>query len=456
VRVRTVEAGSGQVEPSQPPPRGATDPQLRLGSSAVGLAAALLVLSVTVYVVELALSKHFRALTWYDLNIYNDGGLIARHQPGHLYTWHLPHYADIKFTYTPFAAVVFAVFSGLKLQVLHWLMTLASLAAIPVVASLTLRELGWRGQDRLAATLAVAAVVLWTEPVWRALQLGQIDLLMMLLIVWDLCQNDRRWWKGAGVGVAAAIYLIPLIFIPFLLLCGRIKQAVVAMVTGAVTIVLGFAVLPSASTHYWLTGYFLHAGNVGDVGSLENQSLLALMTRAMGGERLASPVWLPIVLLVGAAGLLAAAALYRSGQRVAGWVTCALVGLLVSPISWDHLWDWIVPILIVLIDRAVRARGPARWAWWAAAVALAGVYGEWPAHLSGKEAFVPYYGLISFFAGRHPLDEIYHLHGIQVISWNLFVVAGLVMLAVAVVAALRAWRQRKAGPAAEPAAQPAS
>jgi hypothetical protein len=34
---------------------------------------------------------------------------------------------------------------------------------------------------------------------------------------WDLTQPDTRasrWWKGAGVGIAAGIKLVPLIFIP--------------------------------------------------------------------------------------------------------------------------------------------------------------------------------------------------------------------------------------------------
>jgi hypothetical protein len=51
-------------------------------------------------------------------------------------------------------------------------------------------------------------------------------------------------------------------------------------------------------------------------------------------------------------------------------------------------------------------------------------------------AFVPH-GLVGFFAGPHPANEIYHLHGIQLISWNLFVVAGLAMLAVGLAAAAR-------------------
>jgi alpha-1,2-mannosyltransferase len=122
-------------------------------------------------------------------------------------------------------------------------------------------------------------------------------------------------------------------------------------------------------------------------------------------------------------------------------VTCALTGLLVSPISWDHHWVWIVPVLVLLADAAVRGRGAARWAFLALAAAVFAVYGGWPYRWSGRLAFVPH-GLLGFFVGPHPQHEKYHLHGVQVVSWNLFVLAGVVMLAFSAAAAARALRGR--------------
>lgn len=411
-------------------------------------------ISLIAYTADIALHSHLHLLSWFDLDVYNDAGLIARHHPASLYTWQLQ--PGIKFTYTPFAALVFDLGSRLAVPVLHWGMTLVSIAVLPAVVWLTFGALGWRGRERLTATLAVAAVALWTEPVVRALELGQIELLLMALIVWDLCQNDRRAWKGAGIGLAAGIKMVPLIFIPYLVLCGKIRQAVVAAAAFGCTAVAGFALLPHASTKWWLTGYFLHAGNVGDVGSLVNQSLLAVITRAMGGVSAATPVWLPIAVLTAAAGLTAGALLHRRGRPAAGWVTCALTGLLVSPVSWDHHWVWVVPGLIVLIDRAVRSHGRARWMWWALAAAVTAVYGGWPGHWTGPHAFVLHYGMIGFFIGPHPVNEIYHLHGIQLLSWNLFAVGGMVMLAFALVAAVRTWRSGSAATSAKPADLPAS
>jgi alpha-1,2-mannosyltransferase len=416
-------------------------PTSRVPGWALPVAAAVFSLAMAAYLADLA-AHPGSLLGWYDLNVYNHAGLIARTQPGRLYTWQLK--PGIKFTYTPFAALLFAAGSLLPWAVLRWLMTVLSIAAVTFIVWMTLGALGRRGRQRTVITLAVAAAALWTEPVLRALHLGQIELLLMALIVWDLCQPDegRRWWKGAGVGVAAGIKLVPLIFIPYLLLAGKVRQALAASAAFAATAVIGFVFLPHASTKWWLTGYFLHAGNVGDVGSLLNQSLYAMLTRVAGGVHAATPVWLALSVTVGVLGVGAAAVLHRSGRPVAGWVTCALTGLLVSPISWDHHWVWIVPVLALLADAAVRASGARRrWAFLALAAAVFAVYGGWPYRWTGKLAFVPH-GLLGFFVGPHPQHEKYHLHGVQVVSWNLFVLVGVAMLAFAAGSAARALRGR--------------
>jgi alpha-1,2-mannosyltransferase len=376
-------------------------------------AAGVCMLALAAYLVGVVLRHSGQMLDWYDLSVYNHAGLIARSAPRRLYTWQL--HPGIRFTYTPFAALVFAVCSLLPWAVLRWLMTVTSLAALAVTLWLTVGALGWRGRQRATLVAGVAAASLWTEPVQRALHLGQIELLLMVLIVWDRCQPDRRWWKGAGVGVAAGIKLVPLIFIPYLVLAGKLRQAAAVTVAFLGTVVIGFVFLPQTSAKYWLTGYFLRSRNVGAVQSLLNQSLLGLVTRAIGSVQHATPVWLAAGVVVVVLGSVAAAVLDRAGHTVAGWLTCALTGLLFSPISWDQHWIWVVPAIALFADAALRAGRAARWAWWGLAVAVAGLLGAW---------------------GTVPLGEVHPLPGhLRPISENLFVLVGLVLLAVAIGAA---------------------
>jgi alpha-1,2-mannosyltransferase len=415
-------------------------PASRRRGWALPVAAAALALAVAGYLAELAFHPG-PMLNWYDLNVYDQAGLIARTLPQRLYSWQL--HPGIKFTYTPFAALLFAGCSLLPWAVLRWLMTAASLAALAGTVWFTLGGLGWRGRARATALAGLTALALWLEPVQRAPHLGQIELLLMALIAWDLCQGDDRKWKGAGVGLAAGIKLVPLIFIPYLLLAGKRQQAAVASAVFAGTVAAGFAFLPHASQQWWLTGYFAHPGNVGDVGSLLNQSLLGLVTRAVGGVRAATGPWLGLAAVITALGLAAAAALHRSGRPVHGWLTCALTGLLVSPVSWDHHWVWIVPVLVLLTDAAARARGRARWGYGALAAGVVMAFAAWPDRWTGPGALVPQ-GLLGFFVGPHPVHLKYHLYGLQVIGWNLYVLVGLALLALAVTAAARAGLARRA------------
>ena len=182
-----------------------------------------------------------------DLVVYRDGGLIVRHvspayDPHHaspLYDWTGQN--GVQFTYPPFAAVIFAVASVLSWTAMRWAMTLASLAALGLSLWLVFGALGYRDRPavRLGATLGVSALALATEPVQQTLALGQVNLLLMLLVVADLLTagaltpgGRTRWWHGFGIGIAAGVKLTPLIFIPYLLLIRRYRQAATA--TGGV------------------------------------------------------------------------------------------------------------------------------------------------------------------------------------------------------------------------------
>jgi alpha-1,2-mannosyltransferase len=412
-----------------------------------------------------------------DLRVYTDGGLIARHVAP-LYRAHLaaPLYdravvGHLKFTYPPFAAMVFTVLSVPSFSVLMKISVGVNIAALLGTIWMTLGGLGYhRGQARLGATLLAAAALLWMEPVQRTLFLGQVELVLMALIIWDQCQPDRRWWKGAGIGIAAGIKLVPLIFIPYLLLTRRFRQAAVACGVFAATVLLGFAVLPGDSAAWWIGGLFDRGSRTGFVGWEGNQSLQGFITRLAGSVAGAKPWWLAAAVLTGALGLACAAILDRAGHRMAGLLSCALTGLLISPISWDHHWVWIVPAVPVAAHYAIRARraaagqaiaGPLhdmtrsrhRPAGWAAAALAAGillVFGAWPGSLWGQPADLGAFseGLIwappntnpgvYYRYGDRPWYAEYHWHGLYLIAGNLYILAGMALLVMLLVISARA------------------
>jgi glycosyl transferase family 87 len=391
-----------------------------------------------------------------DLEIYRDGGLIVRHvSPPYdgkpLYDWASNGNLALKFTYTPFAAIFFAAVSFIPWSILPHLSQVVSVVALIAAGWCTMSALGYADRRvRAGGALLATGVGLLTEPVFRTLYLGQINLLLMALIIWDLCQPDtpaRRRWTGVATGFAAGVKLIPLVFIPYLLLTRRFRAAVTASVAFVATLLLGFLVVPSDSKDFWLHGLFIQDGRTGFPGWTGNQSLRAIVTRLAGSINTGTAPWIVGVVLVTVLGLLIAAMLDRAGHRMLGLLTAALVGLLDSPISWDHHWVWIVPGMMVAVHYAVRAwRGGYRVRAFGCGAIAAGIFlifaawpgGLWSLRTTGAGNFTfgliwagPYTPVKTFVAiGDRPWFLEYHWSGLQVLSGNAYILAGLALLAV--------------------------
>ncbi len=418
-----------------------------------------------------------------DLRVYRDGGLIVRQiSPPYdaslahpLYDWPANNEA-LKFTYTPFAGLFFAVVSWVPWWLLPRLTQVANLGFLLIAAWYTMGALGYRDRRvRLGGTLLGAAAGLLTEPVFRTMYLGQINLLLMAVLIWDLRQPDSRRWKGIATGVAAGVKLVPLVFIPYLLLTRKFRAAAVAFGSFVLTVGLGFLILPGDSKLWWLHGLFIQDGRTGFVGWGGNQSLRALATRLFGSISAGTVPWVIAGLVATIVGLLGAAMLDRAGHAMLGLLTVALVGLLDSPISWDHHWVWVVPGMMAAGHYAVRAwqAGRRRGAFGCAALAAALllIFAPWPGGLWSHAATGPgnfTKGLIwaapntAVFKyvkyGDQPWFSEYHWAGLQNFAGNAYILTGIALLILLTVIALRSRGLRRGqggGPAATPGSSPA-
>jgi alpha-1,2-mannosyltransferase len=340
-------------------------------------AAALFLLAVAGY----ALLVHaFPQYYWkqIDAAVYRDGGIAVRDQPTMLYALDFGP-AKLPFIYTPFAALLFAPWSGVSF--LTWQVGLAvlTIGLLPVVVYLCLGLAGRpAGLARAATALAIAAVVLWLEPVAMTLFFGQINLLLLALVVGDLALPDRIKGKGIGIGLAAGIKLTPLIFVPYLLFTRRVKAAAVSALTFAVTAGLGFA-LPHASAVFW-GGRFIRSGS--NPFHLDNQSLNGVILRFTHAGPDAHAYWLAAAVVVGIAGLATSILASRRGHELLGLVVCAATGLLVSPISWSHHYVYVIPALVL------AACGPRRLGYRILSAALVvGLFGWWPLPIGNQGGY---------------------------------------------------------------------
>jgi alpha-1,2-mannosyltransferase len=427
-------------------------------------AGAIAFLAVVVsWVIFAVLTGKNGALDEVDLTVYRDGGLIVRHvQPYYnphaydpLYDWGGYSSLALKFTYTPFAAIAFAVISFLPWTPLWVLSVVVNIAALVVALWFTFGGLGYADRRvRLGATLIAAAVAFWLQPVVRTIYLGQINLILMAAIIWDLCQPDNsngrtRWWKGAVTGVAAGIKLTPLIFVPYLLVTRKFREAAMTVAGFLATVLVGFVILPHDSSKWWLHGMVFSDGNrTGFTGWAGNQSLRGLITRLSGSIVLGTKPWIAAAAVALVLGILAAYLLDRAGYHMPAILAAALTGLLISPISWDHHWVWVAPALAVTGHYAIRTwkaarsnadKWRARWLW-ALAAAMIFVYAAWPDALWEHERNLGKFSLGFLWAqkntspilfmqhGDQPYFYEYHWHGFQLLWGNIYILGGMALL----------------------------
>ncbi len=266
------------------------------------------------------------------------------------------------FTYPPFAAVVMYPMSWLPLGLVRSLTTIANYAALGITTWwLTSRVADRHGWPRWFLFALAVPLVTTLEPIRETFAFGQINLMLAALVLWDLLVAVPRKWKitGVGIGLAAAIKLTPAIFIVYLVLARRWRAAITATATAAGATVLAALLSPSDSWRYW-TGVVWNANQVGHLDRIPNQAVWGTLLRIWAPHQPSRLLWLVLVAIVAAYGLWRATRAVRAGDELAGLTLTGLVGLLVSPVSWQHHLYWFVPAILVLVDAAAS---PGRYRW---------------------------------------------------------------------------------------------
>lgn len=280
-----------------------------------------------------------------DLSVYRFGGRAVLDGLA-LYDVDDP-VTGLPFTYPPIAAVLMVPLALPPGWLVAALWTGASIAALAATVVVVRRSLGCAAPGWWVAVVVVAALAL--EPVWQTLSFGQVNLLLMLVVVVDLLRPESRW-SGVLLGVAAGVKLTPLVFVVLLVLVGRRSAAGRAVVAFAVTVAVGFAVMPAGATSYWTDG-LVDPSRVGPPALAHNQSVSGVLTRLLDAEP-PTVLWLVVAGPVAIATVLVAAAWWRRGDPVLAVGLAALASLLASPTSWSHHWAWAVPVALVLWERS--------------------------------------------------------------------------------------------------------
>jgi alpha-1,2-mannosyltransferase len=340
----------------------------RLANQLRAAAPALLVVSVAARLAWTYLAPN--GANFVDLHVYL-GGAAAIDHPGTLYSY---VYADqtpdfpLPFTYPPFAAVAFYPLHLLPFGMVAFLWQIATMAALYGAVRISQRLIGVPAGAGRRVAMLWTAITIWIEPLRSTFDYGQINVLLMLGVLWAV--YTTRWWlSGLLVGVAAGIKLTPAIAGVYLVGVRRWAAAVFSVVVFLATIGVS-ALVVGDQTRYYFTDLLGDAHRVGPIATSFNQSWRGGISRILGHDAGFGPLVLVAIAVTALLAILAWRTL-DGPDRLGKLLVVEVFGLLLSPISWTHHWVWLVPLMIWLIHGPVRGRpgaGIVGWGWLALSI----------------------------------------------------------------------------------------
>ncbi|NGO09472.1 DUF2029 domain-containing protein [Streptomyces sp. HC44] len=291
---------------------------------------------------------------WFDLRVYHGAVDAWIHHGGRIYDYHVPG-TTYGFTYPPFAAVSMVPMALLGLHLAIAAGLLLNLAATAVILGILaphgLRRHGWFG---FAVVVCVLALF---EPLRDTFSFGQVNLLLLALVLGDawLLSTGRGRWAGVGIGLAAAIKLTPAIFIVLLLLARRPRAAGLATAVAASATALAAWAAPDASRFYWTEAVW-DTTRIGRLAYVSNQSLQGVLARLADPAEPSRAVWALAALAVLSVWAWRAHRAIAADDLMGAFALTGLAACLVSPITWVHHLVWLLPSFAILAEAGLRKR----------------------------------------------------------------------------------------------------
>ena len=318
-----------------------------------------------------------------DIDIYQMGGqawLDGRPLYSGDVKFHTPIGLDLPFTYPPLAAVVFSPFAWLKMPAASVAITLLTLVVLIVSTVVVLTGLNvWPTSTLLPApawvrrlwlaVVIVAPASIWLEPLSSNFAFGQINAVLMTLVILDCFPRRTPWPRGLLLGLGIALKLTPAVFLLYFLLRRDGRAALTALASFAAATLAGFALAWRDSREYW-THTLHHTDRIGSASLNTDQNIAGALARLPIGEHESFLLWVVLSLVVLVATVWAMRRVLRADEPALAVICVALFGLVVSPVSWSHHWVWMLPAVLVTGVLAWRRRNAALAVVTAAGVAL--------------------------------------------------------------------------------------
>ncbi len=286
-------------------------------------------------------------------------------------TFHTHIGLDLPFTYPPLAAILFSPFAWLSFPVASVTITVITLALLLVSTWLVLTRLevwpattvtgepAWLRRCWLSAGI-VALAVICLEPIQANFAFGQINVVLMTLVIADCVPRRTPWPRGLLLGIAIALKLTPAVFLLYFVLRRDGRAALTALGSFLAASLLGFVLAWRDSWEYW-TVTVRHTDRIGSAALNTNQNIAGALARLGMAHSTHFVLWTAACFVV--LGLTswavrritpASGSATDSESAVLALICVALFGLMVSPVSWSHHWVWALPTILVTAVVAYR------------------------------------------------------------------------------------------------------
>ncbi len=318
-----------------------------------------------------------------DIDVYRMGGqawLDGHSLYDHDAKFHTPIGLNLPFTYPPLAAVLFCPFAWLGMPAASVTITLITMVLLLVSTMMVLTRLdvwktarlvpgpAWSRRWLLTAVI-VAGATIWLEPIKANFAFGQINVVLMTLVIADCVPRRTPWPRGLLLGLGIAIKMTPAVFLLYFFLRRDRRAVVTSLASVAAATLAGFALAWHDSWQYW-THTVRNTDRIGSASLNTNQNVAGTLARWGLDDHQRFLPWVAACLLVLALTVWAARRVLRADEPVMAVICIALFGLAVSPVSWSHHWVWMLPTVLVTTVLAWRRRNAALALLSAAGVAL--------------------------------------------------------------------------------------
>jgi alpha-1,2-mannosyltransferase len=272
---------------------------------------------------------------------------------------------DLPFTYPPLAAVAFAPFALLSLPAASIAITVTTLLLLLASTWIVLTRLrvaqtwplpdgaGWR--RAWLSVLIVALAVLFLEPIQSNFEFGQINVVLMTLVIADCVPRRTPWPRGVLLGVAMALKLTPAVFLLYFLLRRDTRTLITATLSAIIATLVGMVFAWRDSLQYW-TETVHDTDRIGTVSFNTNQNIAGGLARLGIAEGPRFVLWTICCFAVLGLTVWAGRRILKANQPILALICVALFGLVVSPVSWSHHWVWALPAVIVTAVIGYRQR----------------------------------------------------------------------------------------------------